>query len=142
MRISFRIFMALHVFFYRLSGGRIGGSMRGFNLLLLTTKGSKTGKLRTTPLGNFDHPDGFLIVASNAGSDSNPSWYYNLKKNPHVIVQVMDKVMNATAEELSGNARQAAWQIVISKAVSYADYEKHTDRIIPLILLHPSLSED
>lgn len=137
MKFLFRIFMAVGVWLYRLSGGRLGGSMPGFKVLLLTTTGRKSGKTYITPLGRFDHADGYVIVASNAGQSTNPAWYYNLKSNPRVTVQVMDKVIPVTAEVLTGDARAQAWQQVIAAAPSYAAYEKRTTREIPLVLLRP-----
>jgi deazaflavin-dependent oxidoreductase (nitroreductase family) len=133
-----RMMMALQVSIYRLTGGKVSGQMRGFKLLLLTTKGRKSGKARTTPLGCFDREDGYLVVASNAGQPTNPAWYYNLKNDPQVTVQVLDKVMPATAEVLSGEARTQAWRQVIATAPSYANYETRTTREIPVILLHPN----
>ena len=116
----------------------MGGRFRRFNVLLLTTTGRKSGKTRTLPLGWFDQKDGYVIVASNSGQPTNPAWYYNLKSNPRVTVQVMDKVLSFTAEEISGEARAQVWQQVITTAPSYAEYEKKTTRKIPLILLRPS----
>jgi deazaflavin-dependent oxidoreductase (nitroreductase family) len=130
--------MAFQVFFYRLSGGKMGGEMRGFKVLLLTTTGRKSGKTRTTPLGCFDHKDGYVIVASTAGQPTNPAWFHNLKSNPQVTVQVLDKVISVTAEVLSGEARTQAWRQVIATAPAYADYEKQTTREIPLVLLRPN----
>lgn len=138
MKILFRIMVAFQVWLYRLTGGKLGGQIRGFKVLLLTTKGRKSGKTYITPLGCFDNESGYVIVASNAGQPSNPSWYYNLKSNPQVTVQVLDKVMPATAEVLSGEARTQAWRQVIATAPSYANYEKRTTREIPLILLRPN----
>lgn len=138
MKYLFKLFMAVHVWIYRLSGGKLGGTMRGFKVLLLTTTGRKSGKTYTTPLGRFDHEDGYIIVASNAGQPTHPAWYYNLKSNPHVTVQVLDRVIPATAEVLSGEARMEAWRQVITTAPLYANYEKQTTREIPLILLHPN----
>jgi deazaflavin-dependent oxidoreductase (nitroreductase family) len=112
--------------------------MRGFKVLLLTTTGRKSGKTRTAPLGRFDYDGGYLVVASNAGLPTHPAWYYNLKSNPRVTVQVLDQVMPATAEVLSGEARAQAWRQVIATAPSYAAYEKRTTREIPLILLRPN----
>ena len=138
MKTLFKLFMALQVGLYRLTGGKFGGQMRGFKVLLLTTKGRKSGKTYITPLGCFDHDNGYVIVASNAGLPTHPAWYYNLKSDPHVTVQVLDKVIPVTAEVLSGEARTQAWRQVITTAPSYANYEKRTTREIPLILLRPN----
>jgi len=138
MKFMFRIVMAFQVFLYRLTGGKRGGEMRGFKVLLLTTKGRKSGRTYTTPLGCFDHAEGYVIVASNAGQPANPAWFYNLKNDPHVTIQVMDKKMPVTAEVLSGEARAQAWQRVVETAPGYADYQTRTTREIPLILLRPN----
>ncbi|MGE5223019.1 MAG: nitroreductase family deazaflavin-dependent oxidoreductase [Omnitrophica WOR_2 bacterium] len=138
MKSLLKLFMAFHVWIYRLSGGRLGGNMRGFKILLLTTIGRKSGKAYTTPLGWFENEDGYVIVASNGGQPANPAWYNNLKSNPQVSVQVFDRIVPATAEVLSGEARTQAWRQVIAKAPAYANYEKKTTREIPLILLHPN----
>jgi deazaflavin-dependent oxidoreductase (nitroreductase family) len=136
MKILFKIMMAIHVWMYRVSGGKMGGTMRGFKVLLLNTTGRKSGKTYTTPLGGFDHEGGYLVVASNGGLPAHPAWYYNLKSNPRVTVQVMDRVTPASAEVLTGEARAQAWRQVITTAPLYAGYEKSTTREIPLILLH------
>jgi deazaflavin-dependent oxidoreductase (nitroreductase family) len=137
MKFLFKIFLAIQVGMYRLSGGKLGGSMNGFKILLLTTVGRKSGKSHTTPLGCFDHKDGYVIVASNAGQPTNPAWFHNLMSNPRVKVQVLDKVISVTAEVLSGEARAQVWQKVITTAPGYAGYEKKTTREIPLVLLRP-----
>ena len=137
MKYIFKLFLAFHVGIYRLSGGKLGGSMGGSRVLLLTTTGRKSGKVHTIPLGCFDHKDGYVIVASNGGQPTHPAWYHNLKSNPRVTVQVLDKVLSVTAEVLSGEARAQAWQRVIATAPSYANYEKRTTREIPVVLLRP-----
>jgi deazaflavin-dependent oxidoreductase (nitroreductase family) len=137
MKLFFRLFMAMHAGMYRLTGGKLGGSMGGTRVLLLTTTGRKSGKTFTTPLGCFAYQGGYMIVASNAGQPNHPGWYFNLQSHPRVTVQVMDKVLTVTAEVLSGEARTLAWQHVITRAPNYAGYEKSTTREIPLVLLHP-----
>ncbi len=138
MKFLMKFFMALQVGMYRFSGGKMGGKFRGFNVILLTTQGRKSGKTYTTPLGWFSHPDGYVIVASNTGLPSHPNWYFNLISHPQVTVQVLDKIIPVTAELLSGEARTQAWQEVITSAPSYAEYEKKTTREIPLFLLRPT----
>ena len=134
----FKFFIAIQVWLYRLSKGWLGGSMGDFNVLLLTTVGRRSGKTRTLPLGLFDWPGGYLVVASNSGHPRHPSWYLNLMSHPQATVQVLDKVEPVTAEVLTGETRAKAWQQVIVSAPSYAAYEKKTTRLIPLVLLHPS----
>jgi F420H(2)-dependent quinone reductase len=137
MKFLFRLFLGVQVGLYRLTGGRLGGNMRGLKVLILTTLGRKSGKVHTVPLGFFEGQDGYVIVASNGGQPTHPAWYYNLMSQPRVKIQVFDKVIPVTAEVLAGDARTRAWQKVISAAPSYAGYEKKTSRVIPLVLLRP-----
>ena len=134
----FKFFLAIHVGLYRLSKGSLGGRMRSFKVLLLTTTGRKSGKTRTLPLGLFEWPGGYLVVASNGGQSMHPTWYHNLMSQPKATIQVLDKVIPVTAEVLTGDARALAWQKVITSAPAYAAYEKKTPREIPLVLLRPS----
>lgn len=139
MKYLFKIMMAVNIWLYRVSGGKLGGTVRDFKVLLLTTTGRKSGKKYTTPLGRFEYGGGYVVVASNAGLPTHPAWYFNIKSNPQVIVQVLDRVFPATAEVLTGEARAQAWQKVIAESPSYASYEKRTTREILLILLRPNL---
>jgi deazaflavin-dependent oxidoreductase (nitroreductase family) len=133
----FKLFMAIYVNLYRLSKGKMGGEIRGFKVLLLTTTGRKSGKDRIVPLGFFEHPGGWIIVASNNGQPTHPAWYHNLKTQSQASVQIFDQVIPVTAEILTGEPRAQAWQQVITIAPAYANYEKQTTREIPLVLLHP-----
>jgi deazaflavin-dependent oxidoreductase (nitroreductase family) len=131
----FKLFLAISVWLYRISGGKLGGRMGRFNVLLLTTTGRKSGRSFTVPLGSFDWQGSHVIVASNSGQPTHPAWYLNLKSQPQVTVQVLDKVMSATAEVLTGKDRAQAWHQVITTAPAYAEYEKKTTREIPVVLL-------
>lgn len=133
----FRLTMAIHIFLYRLTGGRLGGKMRGFKVLLLTTTGRKSGQQRTTPLGYFDYDGSYVIVASNAGLPRNPSWYYNLKDNPQATIQVQDRVLTVIGEETKGDLRSQLWKQVIAQAPGYAEYPKRTTREIPVMIMRP-----
>jgi F420H(2)-dependent quinone reductase len=137
MKTLFRFFLSLHMRLYRLTKGKFGGKMGPNKILLLTTTGRKSGKTHTTPLGFFEWKNGFVIVGSNGGQSTNPGWYYNLKHNPQVNVQVFDRVIPVKAETLAGEARAQAWQQVITTAPAYANYENRTTREIPLVLLSP-----
>ena len=107
MNFIAKIFIGLHVGLYRLTGGKSGGEMRGFKVLILTTKGRKSGKTLSTPLGYFERDGGYFIVASNGGNDKHPSWYHNIKGNPgDVEIQVKDKKMKVKPEILLGEARR------------------------------------
>ena len=108
-KLVWKIWTRMHVFLYRLTGGRFGSEMRGFKVLLLTTTGRKSGKPRTTPLGYFDHEGGYVIIASNGGLPSNPAWFYNLKANPRVDIQVKDRELDSHSR--TGSRRGACGSV-------------------------------
>jgi len=136
-KLIFRLIPKIHVFLYRLTRGRLGSAMRGFHVLLLSTTGRKSGKQRTTPLGYFEHDGGYVITASNAGLDRHPAWFFNLKSNPRVEIQVKDRKMQATAEQAKDELRSQLWEQLIEQAPGYADYAKSTTREIPMVILRP-----
>jgi len=136
MKFIFKLFMGLQVYLYRLSNGKIGNEMGSFKVLILTTKGRKSGKTFSNPVGYFERDGGYLIVASNAGQLKNPSWYYNIKGNPNdVVIQVKDKKMKVKPEIILGEPRKSLYSWVVSQAPSYGDYETKTTREIPLVFL-------
>ena len=138
MRFPFKLFMGLHVFIYRLTGGKLGGSMGKFKVLILTTKGRKSGKILSNPVGYFERDGKYIIVASNSGSDKNPSWYYNIKGNPNdVTIQVNEKIMKVKPEIVLGDLRKPIYEWIASIAPNFGDYEKKTTREIPLVFLNP-----
>jgi len=140
MRKAFiKLFISLHTFFYKLTGGKFGSEMGEYKILLLTTKGRKSGQEFTTPLGYFDHEEGYLIIASNGGNSNHPDWYYNLKSDPQVRVQIKDQVMSARAEILIGTTRAPIWKRIVAEAPQYGEYEGRTDRLIPVVWLRPNL---
>jgi deazaflavin-dependent oxidoreductase (nitroreductase family) len=111
----------------------------GFNALVLTTVGAKTGAERAVPVGWFPGPEGsWLVVASAAGATANPAWYYNLAAHPdRVQVEVEGRKVPVTAEQLHGPERDAAWQQVVTAAPRFAKYQQKTDRDLPIIRLTP-----
>lgn len=134
----FRSFMALGTYLYRISNGKIGGRISGLDVLLLSTTGRKTGKPRTTPLGYFKDPQGsYVIVGSNAGFDTHPAWFYNLRSQPHVTIQVKDKQLEVDAEVAGPQKRDQLWSQLIKLAPFYNNYTKKTSREIPIVILHP-----
>ena len=138
MRFLFKLFMGLQVFIYRLTGGKLGGSMGKFKVLILTTKGRKTGKILSNPVGYFERDGKYIIAASNGGADKNPSWYYNIKGNPNdVTIQVNEKIMKVTPEIVLGEQRKPVYEWIASIAPNFGDYEKRTTREIPLVFLKP-----
>jgi deazaflavin-dependent oxidoreductase (nitroreductase family) len=116
-----------------------GKNPMGFNALLLTTTGRKSGLERTSPVGWF--PDGngnWLIAASANGAAGNPAWYYNLGAAPDKVrIEIDGKAIPVTAEQLHGADREAAWQSITKAAPRFATYAEKTDREIPVIRLAP-----
>ena len=138
MKFIFKLFIGFHVFMYRITGGKFGGEMRGFKVLILTTKGRKSGKILSAPLGYFERDGGYIIVASNNGASNSPSWYHNIKANPgDVTIQIKDKKMKVKPEIILGEARRPLYDWIVSIAPNYGEYEKTTTREIPLVFLKP-----
>ena len=134
----FRTFMALGTYLYKISNGKIGGRIAGLEVLLLTTTGRKTGKKRTTPLGYFkDQQGSYIIIGSNAGFDTHPAWFLNLKRQPHVTIQVKDRQVEVDAEVAEPKTRNQLWAQLIKLAPFYDNYTKKTSREIPVVILHP-----
>ena len=125
----------------KLMMGRIRkrGKVMGFNALVLTTVGRKSGLERTSPVGWFPGDGGsWLIVASAAGAPGNPAWYYNLAAHPdQVRIEVDGRTVPVTAEQLHGAEREAAWQQITTAAPRFGEYQVKTDRELPVIRLTP-----
>ena len=131
----FKLFIKLHTFLYKLTGGNFGGKMGQNQILLLTTKGRRSGQEFTTPLVYMDHEDGYLIIASNGGNSNHPQWYLNLKSESRVTLQIKDRTLSARAEILDGPTRAPIWESVVAQAPQYGEYEKRTERLIPVVRL-------
>ena len=135
-----RLFAKTHVSFYRLSRGRIGGRMWNSPVLLLTTVGRKTRKNRTTPLLYLKDNDRIAIVASNGGRDKEPSWWTNLKTNPHAQVQIKGEKKKVIARKANMYEHASLWPLLTKMYPSYGVYQKKTKREIPIVVLTESLS--
>ena len=129
-----------HVKRYRETGGQVGHEWRkGSKILLLTTKGRKTGEPRTTPLIYEDAGDGqYVVVASKGGAPEHPGWYENLAKDPNVEVQVWDNVFPARARTAEGEERERLWKLAAQQWPDYDSYQEKTDREIPVVVLERS----
>jgi deazaflavin-dependent oxidoreductase (nitroreductase family) len=114
----------------------------GFDALVLTTIGRKSGAERQTPVGWFPgQDDSRLIVASAAGAARNPAWYYNLAAHPdRVWIEMPGRKLAVTAEQLQGAERDAAWRQITAAVPRFADYQQSTDRELPIIRLVPRSS--
>lgn len=117
---------------------RKGGKFMGFDALVLTTVGARSGTERTNPVGWFptDDDDSWLIVASAAGAAKNPAWYYNIAAHPDkVTIEMAGRRLPVTAEQLHGPERDEAWQRITTATPRFARYQAKTDRELPIIRL-------
>jgi deazaflavin-dependent oxidoreductase (nitroreductase family) len=119
------------------SGGTEGVEMRGMAVIVVTSVGAKSGKLRKTPLMRVEHNGEYAAVASLGGAPKHPVWYYNLVKNPHVEVRDGTKVGDYTAREVFGDEKAIWWERSVAAYPDYADYQEKTDRQIPVFVLSP-----
>ncbi|GBE66168.1 F420H(2)-dependent quinone reductase [Mycobacterium sp. MFM001] len=122
---------------YMESGGTEGTEMQGKPVILLTTVGAKTGKLRKTPLMRVEHNGEYAIVASLGGAPKNPVWYYNVKKNPRVELQDGAVSGDYEAREVFGDEKAVWWERAVEAWPDYANYQAKTDRQIPVFVLTP-----
>lgn len=114
-----------------------GTAFGGMNALVLITVGRKSGIERRTPVGWFPGEDGsWLIVASAAGAPKNPAWYHNVAADPDKIrIELAGKTHDVTAEQLHGEQRDRVWKQIETAAPRFADYQRKTDRQLPIIRL-------
>ncbi len=117
------------------SGGTQGTSMNGMPVVLLTTKGNKTGKLRKTPLMRVEHDGEYAVVASLGGAPKHPVWYYNVVADPNVELQDGTDKADYVAREVTGNDKAVWWERAVAAYPDYADYQNKTDRDIPVFVL-------
>ncbi len=111
--------------------------MQGKPIILLTSVGAKTGKLRKTPLMRVEHDGEYAIVASLGGAPKNPVWYYNVEKNPRVELQDGSVTRDYDAREVFADEKATWWERAVEAYPGYADYQKRTDRRIPVFVLTP-----
>jgi F420H(2)-dependent quinone reductase len=119
------------------SGGTEATELGGRPIILLTTVGAKTGKLRKTPLMRVEHQGEYAVVASLGGAPKHPVWYFNIKKNPRVELQDQTVTKEYDAREVFGEEKAEWWQRAVEAYPDYADYQKKTDREIPVFVLTP-----
>ena len=130
------LYGAEHVRQYRATDGEYGHDWRnGSPTLLLTTTGHRSGEPRTTPLIYGRSGDHYLVVASHGGSDEAPAWYRNIKSNPEVEVQVLADRFRARARDADPDEKPAMWREMVSHWPPYDNYQRRTDREIPVVVL-------
>lgn len=120
---------------FRNNEGVVAGELEGFQFLLLTTTGAKSGKQRTTPLAYIPLEGKILIVASKGGALTHPAWYWNLIKHPEVKVELGNETYPALAIEVEGEERDRLYAEIGTRIPTFAEYQARTDRAIPIFEL-------
>lgn len=142
MRVSpmLRLAWRFHRWLYRASGGRLGARVGLWPTLLLTTRGRRSGELRTVGLNYLTDGARLIVVASYAGEDRHPAWWLNLLADPRAEVQVGPYRYPVRAEEVVGSDRDRLWALVVATDPSYAEYERGTTRRIPVLALEREIA--
>ncbi len=135
---AIRAAATLHKALHKVSGGRLGNTMRGGQVVFLTTTGRKTGKEHTWPLVGIPDGDRWMVIASNGGEDVHPSWYLNVVAHPQVALRVEDTTAPMVARVAAGAERTELWARVVAEQPVFASYESKTDREIPVVVLSPA----
>jgi deazaflavin-dependent oxidoreductase (nitroreductase family) len=120
------------------SNGAESNTLRGMPVIVLTTVGAKSGKLRKNALMRVEHDGEYAVVASLGGSPSHPVWYYNVVANPHVELQDGATRRDYTAREVSGAEKALWWERAVAAYPDYAAYQRRTEREIPVFVLTPT----
>lgn len=129
------VFTRAHCALYRGTRGLIGGRLLGIQMLLLTTKGRKTGRARTLPLAYVEFKGDLVIVASNGGSPKPPAWWLNIQAARSVQVQVGGERFEATWQTAPADQRMEYWRKLQASIPAYRIYRVRTEREIPIVLL-------
>jgi deazaflavin-dependent oxidoreductase (nitroreductase family) len=122
---------------FRANDGKVGGMFEGSTLCLLTTTGARTGRPRTQPLGLMQVDGEDLVVASAGGAPTHPAWYHNIRKNPIVTVEKGARTFRAIASIPPREERDRLFAAIVAQEPGYGDYQTKTDRVIPVVVLHP-----
>ena len=130
-----QLFGEEHVRVYRETGGERGYHWRGTTVLLLTTKGRRTGQVRTTPLIHRTDGERWVVVASKGGAPANPAWYENLVSDPEAEIQVKGEVIPVHAMTAMGPERDRLWSLMSEVWPDYDKYQGWTERQIPVVVL-------
>ena len=122
---------------YEATNGAQGGDLRGRPVVILTSIGAKTGKLRKTALMRVEREGDYAVVASLGGAPNNPAWYHNLKHHPHVELQDGPTRRDYTAREVTDEEKAIWWERAVEAWPDYSSYQMKTDRQIPVFVLDP-----
>ncbi|MGI5132686.1 nitroreductase family deazaflavin-dependent oxidoreductase [Pseudonocardia sp. CA-107938] len=121
---------------FRANAGKVGGMFEGAPMIILHTIGAKSGQEREIPLVYFPQDDGsMVVVASAGGAPKHPAWYHNAKANPQFDVEVGTERFPVDAVEITGEERDLLWKQIVAERPGFGDYQRKTDRLIPLLRL-------
>jgi deazaflavin-dependent oxidoreductase (nitroreductase family) len=120
---------------YESSGGKEGTLLMGKPVIILTTKGRKSGKIRKSPLMRVEHDGKYAIVASLGGAPKHPVWYFNVREQPEVMLQDGPDVYEMRAREVTGEEKAEWWKRAVEAWPAYDDYQAKTERVIPVFVL-------
>lgn len=123
---------------FRANHGQMGGQFAGAPLLLLHTKGAKSGEERVNPMMYLDLDGRRFVFASKAGADTSPDWYHNLVANPRVTAEVGDGSYSADAKRVTGDERDRIYAEQARRYPGFAEYQEKTSRVIPVVELVPA----
>lgn len=120
---------------FRANAGRVGGYFEGAHMLLIHHIGARSGRERVNPLTYLPDGDGMIIAATKGGAPTNPDWYYNLKRNPRITVEVGTATFAVDATEVKGEERNELWRRLVELRPGFAAYETKTSRVFPMFRL-------
>lgn len=123
---------------YESSGGTRGNTMRGMPVVIVTMRGAKSGNIRKTPVMRVEHEGSYAVVASMGGAPTNPHWYHNIVAHPDVRLQDGPEAKPYRAHLAAGAERDLWWQRAVAAYPDYADYQRKTERQIPVFVLDPA----
>ena len=136
-RLALKLGSGAHAGVYRATGGKLFGRMSKSPILLLNTVGRKTGRKRTTPLLYVMDGEDFVIIASKGGAATHPAWYLNLRANPDATVEIGDREVQVEAGVADPEEKARLWHKMVEMYQTYDDYQRKTEREIPLLVLRP-----
>ncbi len=132
-----RLVMAIYVFLYRRTGGKMGGRLGTMPVLLLTTTGRKSGKKHTVPVMYLSESPNYIITASNNGGEMPPAWWLNLKSSPQATIEIGGDMRLVTTKQADSEEKERLWAQLVEKAPAFEGYQKRTQREIPMVILRP-----
>ncbi|HET9199725.1 MAG TPA: nitroreductase family deazaflavin-dependent oxidoreductase [Dehalococcoidia bacterium] len=122
---------------FRANEGKVGGMFQGAPVLLLTSTGARSGQARTTPVVFTRDGARYVIIASKGGAPTNPAWYHNLRANPDATIEVGTETIPVRASITEGPERDRLFEAMSGVMPGFADYQRNTRRVIPVIALEP-----